>query len=114
MSQQRITNAEIARRLEAMFDRLDTIVSGVNDMKLTLRLMDSRVSALEQEVAEHRRVLFGTDGGMDKLGMVDDLRDVRRAVVSTQRAVSRAMWAILSTLLGGIGLWLAHALGLRW
>ena len=115
MSQQRITNAEIARRMDAMFDRLDAIVSGINDMKVTLRLMDNRVSALEQEMAQHRRGLFGENGGREKPGMVDDLRDVRRAVASTQRAVSRAAWAFVVSILSAAGLWFAHvALGLRW
>ena len=115
MSQQRITNAEIARRMDAMFDRLDAIVSGINDMKVTLRLMDSRVSALEEEVARHRRVLFGEDGGRDKPGMVDDVRDLRQAVTATQRAVSRAAWAFIVAVFSTAGLWFAHvALGLRW
>jgi len=80
MSGQRVTNAEMMRRMDAMFERLDAIASGIADMKTTLRLMDGRVSALEKEIERHRRVLFGEDGGRDKPGMVDDLRDIQRVL----------------------------------
>jgi len=111
MSGQRVTNAELVRRLDAMFERLDAIVSGINDMKVTLRLMENRISALEKEVEKHKRVLFGENGGRDKPGVVDDLRDVKRAL----DGVRRAMWAVALSLFSALGLWLAHTvLGLRW
>ncbi len=111
MSGQRVTNAELVRRLDAMFERLDAIASGINDMKVTLRLMDSRVTALEEEMERHRKVLFGENGGREKPGVVDDLRDVQRVLNGTRRA----LWAVALSILSGLGLWFAHTvLGLRW
>jgi len=111
VSGQRVTNAEMMRRMDAMFERLDTIASGITDMKTTLRLMDGRVSALEKEMERHKRVLFGENGGRDKPGMVDDMRDLQRILSGTRRA----LWAVAVSLLGSIGVWLAHAVfGLKW
>ncbi|RME07091.1 MAG: hypothetical protein D6803_04825 [Anaerolineae bacterium] len=101
---QRITNAEIARRIDALFGRLDEVASGVHDMKTTLRLMDNRLTALEEQVAQHKRVLFGQNGGLDKPGVVDDIRDLRRMVGS----VSRALWFVTASILSALGVWLAH------
>ncbi len=111
MNQQQVTNAEIARRIDVMLNRLDAIGSGGHGMKTALWLMDVRVQTLEQEVEQHRRMLFGQNGGLEKPGIVDDIRDLRRMI----GRVSRALWVLTSSILGALGLWLAHVtLGLRW
>ncbi|RMD64498.1 hypothetical protein D6833_04340 [Candidatus Parcubacteria bacterium] len=103
-------NDELLRKMDAIFAKLDALVTNTADMSVTLRLMERRITILEQKVEEHHRIIFGENGGSKSTGLAEDHRRLRSEyeefkgeMTDFRRNFNRAFWALFVPILGGIG-----------